>query len=417
MNFGSSTKAGSYLVAAALSALMGCSTSRDLQATPPYPRGKGAANEESFIGVRVLKVEGAGEMNWSAQLPENCGTCRLQINKFTSGQNPKEFYFHFFAASAIKVVSGTKIAVDSAKIRAVLIGHSRVPFHRTSDGIIFDAPQNGPKVSELTGFKAGFHTLPADGPVDVTDQYTYLETPGVETRIEHADEQRRNGYYMSGPWPAIERQAALNLEFAAREAIISLGLDREVRERGLGTILLMGFDTNFPTMGPEEAHVDYPPHWHMHLSWVQTPTIREVAHFNIGPDGLLIENQVWDDARRKSQTFKRGETQITRTASGEAIYSQTITTDGYFELATAAGVCRAVPVGTGFQSGAEIDCNTGMTTVRIRAEDNTELGRLRVFRNDSLVEEHSYDPDNGILKRSEVAYGGLQVDSQRRQPR
>lgn len=399
MNYVAPTNVGAFLIAAALLALASCGTERSPQ-TPSQSKGEEVAGDESFTGVRVLKFEGAGELNWSAQLPKDCAMCRLHNNKFTSGQNPKEFYFHFLAPSSLRTVVGIQVKVDPSKIRGVLVGHSRVSFSKTTDGIIFDAPQNGPSISEL----AGYHTLPADGPINVTDQYTYLETPGVETRIEHADEQRRNGEYASGPWPAIERQAALNLEFAAREAIVSLGFDREVRERGLGTILLMGFDTNFPTQGPEEAHFDFPPHWHMHFSWVHAPIIREVGHFNIGADGLLAENFVWDVAKEKGKTFKRGETHTTRTDKGEALYSQTITTDGYFELATAAGSCRFTPVATGFQSGVEIACNNGNPSQQIRAEDDVEAGRLRLFLNGALVEEHFYDSDNGVLKRSELAY-------------
>lgn len=392
----------SIVRAAIFSVLAGCSAGNHLQSSLQL-KGTEPGSDESFIGVRVLKVSGSGEINWSVQLPNACATCRLHDNEYTSGQNPKEFYFHFLAPGSGKSVDGVYVKVDPTKVRGVLVGHSRVPFSRTADGITFDAPQNGPKLSQL-----GNRTLPADGAGDVTEQYTYLEIPGVETRIEHADEQRRKGYYATANWPALEHQAAINLEFGAREAIVSLGLDRTVRERGLGTILLMGFDTNTPTLTPNSVHEDYPPHWHMHVSWAHDPLIREVGHLFIGPDGLLTSNTVSDGTKKPElKEFNRGETHVTRindVDGGEVLYSHTITADGSFELSTPSGMCRLSPVSGGFQSGVEVACDNGVATERIRAEDDILAGRLSVFRNDELMEEHTYDPDNGTLKRSELVY-------------
>ena len=395
------TNTVAFLLTMTFSVLAGCSTGHpqpEPAATPA--KGDQIVKDESFIGVRVLKTDGSGKVDWLAQMPKGCTTCRLHNNEYTSGQNPKEFYFHFLAPTSLKPVAGVHVKVDPAKVRGVLVGHSRVAFHKTSDGITFDAPQNGPKVSELSGY----HSLPADGAGDVTDQYTYLDTPGVETRVEHANEQRKNGLYSTGPWPAIERQAALNLEFAAREAIVSLGIDRQVRERGLGTILLMGFDTNYPTLGLEGAHVDYPPHWHMHFSWAQDPIIREVGHFNIGLDGLLTENIVSYEQTQKGMRFGRGDRYATRTPDGETLFTQSITKEGFFEIGSSGGSCRLTPVSGGFQSGIEITCDNGSPRQLIHVEDDIQAGHLRVFRDDKVVEEHLYDPDNGVLKRSVLVY-------------
>src|SRR6185295_15631794 len=163
----------------------------------------------------------------------------------TTAQNPKEFYFHFVAPTE-QNVHGIRLHVPPSKVRRVICGRTDVPFTRTDDAIVFDVPPKNPEdlVAEL---------------------HTQIRSPGVSLRIEHADVQRRNGPYAKGAWPAIQRAAALNLEFAVRDAIHQLGLDRRVVEDGLGVIQLMGFDTNYPTVAPDRAHDDFPPHWHMHL--------------------------------------------------------------------------------------------------------------------------------------------------------
>jgi hypothetical protein len=385
--------------ATALLALSGCAV---VQLPAPHNRNGGAESvaAKDFLGVRVLKTEDANNLNWSVELPTSCVGCRPEINRFTSGQNSKEFYFHLVAPSALERIHGLRVKVDPGKVRGVLVGRVHVSFNKTADGISFDVPRNGPRVGELSGY----YTLPGYAEGDVTDFYTYLESPAIETRIEHADEQRRNGPYASGPWPSLERQAALNLEFAAREAIVTLGLNRTIQERGLGTILLMGFDTNYPTQGPDEAHDDDPPHWHMHMSWSREPIIREIGHFYIGPDGLLTKNGVGNMATHKGAHLERGQTHRTLTDSGETLYTQTITLDGYFALSTSKGICHLEPVAGGFQSGVELACDNGTARRRIRAEDDITQGRLRLFLDNRLVEEHFYDLDNGVLKRSEIAY-------------
>ncbi len=354
--------------------------------------------QEAFLGVRVLKADGAGTLKWSVKLPANCVHCRLILNKATSGQNPREFYFHLIAPAKYDVIHGVHVTMDPAKARSLFVGRSEVKFNRVANGIVFDVPRNGPLISDLNTF----HTVPALAPGDVTDQYTYIDTPAVETRVEHADEKRRNGPYAKGPWPGVQRQAALNLEFAARDAIVALGLDKSVRESGIGTILLMGFDTNYPTLTPEYGHEDDPPHWHMHFSWSHDPVIRQVGHLSINAEGLLTDNLVVDIVTNTSYLYKGGQTHETKTDSAQVIYTHTITPEGHFILGTAQGSCRLTPTGTGFQSGVDVACTNNNHRARVRAEDDLNRGLLQVFVNDQLVEEHWYNSDNGMLKASKI---------------
>lgn len=346
------------------------------------------AVDEAFIGVRVLKTRDAGDLDWTAELPSTCTTCRLQINEKTSTENPKEFYFHFFMPGTLDRVR-LHVKVDPKKIRGVVTNRNQIPFTRTSDGIVFDVPR---------------HVQPEGGEPAL---YTYIETTGVRTRIEHFDAERRYGPYATGPWPELEKQAAVNLEFAAREAIHALGLDRTMQDRGLGVIQLMGFDTNYPTLGPELAHYDFPAHWHMHIYWGGSLDSRFVVpHFFIDPNGLLTHNIVgWKDhivgnPNQKVGRYERGQTHETLTPAGEVLFTHTITTQGYFEFAAAGGKCLLAPAGSGFHKGVDVKCDNGVPDRQVRAEDDFDKGRLRVYINKQLSDEYIYDTDTFALKRS-----------------
>ena len=259
--------------------------------------------KHAFVGVRVLKTVDAGMVDWSAELARACTGCRLVLNDWSSGQNPDEIFFHVWLPGSKVDVARIHLRVDSSKIRGVLVsltddelasrdfvrtepranGIARLDYREVADGVTFDVRPGLQGVS-----------LPPDDSADVTEEYTFIETPGVYIRVGHADERRRRGAYATGRWPALEASAALNLEFAAREAIYALGLDKTVRKAGANTIMLMNFDTNFPTLGPDVAHDDWPPHWHMHLYWNDAPRVRKVGHFYLDPQGLLLRNMSSD---------------------------------------------------------------------------------------------------------------------------
>lgn len=342
-------------------------------ADPAVPTG-------SFRGVRVLKVKGAPDLRWSLEFPADCPECRLISNDFTTAQNPKEFYFHFVAPPQQNV--RLRLHVMASKVRRVICGRASVPFGKVDDAIVFDvAPQN---------------------PEDlVAEFHTQIQSPGVSLRIEHADIERRNGPYAKGVWPATQRAAALNLEFAARDAIHQLGLDRRVVQEGLGVIQLMGFDTNYPTLAPDRAHDDFPPHWHMHLWWATDPKIRTIDHLFIEENGLLSHNHVVKNkqagAKQRDGDFAPNETFEVLTPNDQVLFTETITSTGGFVLAAQSHTCSLTPVNAGFQSGVRVSCDVA-TPHTFRATDDLHKGLLRIYVDDRLVETHAYDPDTGILR-------------------
>jgi hypothetical protein len=97
----------------------------------------------------------------------------------------------------------------------------------------------------------------------------------------------------------------------------------------------------------------------------------------------------------------KGTAHQTKTPNGEVLYSQTITSEGYFVLSTPRGSCQFLPVAGGFDSGVNLSCDNGSRNLRVSVQDDVEAGLLRIILNDQLKEEYSYDPDTGALLSSE----------------
>jgi hypothetical protein len=392
-------------------AVLGVASSLPMVA--PAETNQATTDDRVFWGIRILKEQQAGNLSWSVDLPASCRQCRVELNRFSSGQNAREFFFHFWAPRNM-AITGVHVKVDPSQVRGVLValtdvelekndysrpehyalGSESIRFRSTNGGINFDVPAHpsGPR-------------LPPDDPSDVTEFCTYIETPGLYVRVGHADPLRRRGGYVAGQWPAVEAAAAVNLEFAAREAVTELGLDRTLRQWGVEKITIMNFDTNYPTLGEWAAHDDWPPHWHMHLYWSSKPRVRKVGHFYIAADGLLTENlssTLKLDGKADewyAPWYERGESDPTTTPNGMVLYTQTITPDGYFELSSSSGTCRFVPakMDRGFDSGVNLSCSGHAPIEGIQVEDDISRGFLTLYMNRQLVQQYQYDPDTGRL--------------------
>ncbi len=225
--------------------------------------------------------------------------------------------------------------------------------------------------------------------VGAADMHTLLFEPGLVTRIEHDDVERRDGFYTDRTAYFVERQGATNLTFAQREVIRLLGLGAQVEREGLGKILLMGFDTNNP-----HAHRDSPPHVHMHLRWPKRAGT-QIGHFYIDPTGLLTENIAGiQKLNLPAKTYRRGEVFTTIDPNGNGLYTHTITPEGWLALGKAAEApCLLKPKGKGFDSGVVITC-PGQPMLEVMTEDDLNRGRLTV-RINNTVEVINYDPDTG----------------------
>lgn len=225
--------------------------------------------------------------------------------------------------------------------------------------------------------------------VGAADMHTLLFEPGLVTRIEHDDVERRDGFYTDRTAYFVERKAATNLTFAQREVIRLLGLGTYVEREGLGKILLMGFDTNNP-----HGHRDAPPHMHMHLRWPKRAGT-QIGHFYINSSGLLTENTAGvQKLNVPAKTYRRGEAFTTIDSSGNGLYTHTITPEGWLTLGRAGEApCLLNPKGKGFDTGVVIKC-PGASVLEVTTEDDLGRGRLTV-RINNTVEVIHYDPDTG----------------------
>jgi hypothetical protein len=333
-----------------------------------------ADNQQVLITLALMKQTSAAKsMPYSIVFPQTCMSCEVVHDNAYAKQDAREIIV------AMRVPPSTQlpltIKVEPSAIRRVLIEGSDLAFNSGATGLSITLPAQ------------------AEDRVNSGEFQTHIYWPGIDLRFEHADSERRSGKYADGRWPTVERQAVANLEFAQREAVRMLGLDSYVASHNIGTIDLMGFDTNDP-----HGHEDWPPHMHMILWW---PTVKGtgslVAHYYVSPKGLLTHTIVGPIGAIGVQAeFPMGSTFIDTDINGDKVYSHTITSNGRLRLGRAEGSeCLIRPAGSGFQDGAIVEC-PGFDSRHVRVEDDVSKGALHIWVNDS-EETYHYDADSGVL--------------------
>ena len=315
----------------------------------------------TIVGVKLLKTtRGADAQPVQVQLPQDCPQCTIMHGPFYEGQNAREVFFYLKVPVSRAKIDGVKVDVGDLAVRAVVVEKSYLQFHRNGSELTFSLPV-APRQRSST-----------------LEVQTNLNWPGVTVRLEHAFEDRRAGNYAAGPWPAVQRQAALNLEFGLREAIRALGLDREVCQRALGRIHLMGFDTNFPL-----GHEDFPPHIHIILRWPHFAG-SQAPHLYLTEDGLLggdVKVTIDGMPRIATTSFPQGTPVPSIDYLGETVFETVENLDGTLTLqAPDRGACTLRPLKSsnrGFAGGAAVHCTNGPTS-QVSATDDTETGVVSV---------------------------------------
>jgi hypothetical protein len=304
--------------------------------------------------------------------PASCPACRRVTDANWNADNDRETVIALSVPRMRSLELG--FVGKLATVRRVIMEGGDLPFRREGTRLVVALPP-----------------VSADA-ITAAEVATHIVEPGMVLRFEHADPARRAGDYASGRFPAVERAAADALEFAQREVVRELGLGVHVERARLGTIQIMGFDTNAP-----HDHRDSPPHIHMHLRWPGN-TGTQIGHYYIGPDGLLTHNVVGIKGLDAPQRhFARGQIFTTIGADGHPVYTHRITAEGWLDLGAADGPpCRIRPAGAGgFADGAIVAC-PGQATRRITVRDDLARGMLTVDT-DAIRETFRYDPDTGRL--------------------
>jgi hypothetical protein len=364
------------ILSAALSGLMPSSLlgQETNSGNPPTSDGR------LLITLQLAKQpDHSGEVPYTLLLPSQCSRCEVVTDKTYVTQNAREIDLALRVPKSIPL--DLTVRVDPAAIRRILLEGTDLSFARSSDNVHFTLPaQTTDRINS-----AEFHT--------------HIIYRGVDVRFEHADPERRYGPYASGLFPELQRRAAANLEFAQREAIFMLGLDTYVADEQIGTIMLMGFDTNEP-----HGHTDSPPHMHMHMRWPQLGGT-QIGHYFINNHGLLTINKVtvtgWTSGHQA--TFQPGEPFTTFDLHGRGVFTHTITPEGWLKLGRPNGpTCQIQPItkGEGFDRGAVVQC-PGFSKRSVQVNDDPTTGTLRVAIKgqaaEPSIEIYHYDRDTGNL--------------------
>ncbi|MGB6431742.1 MAG: hypothetical protein WBF06_14240 [Candidatus Acidiferrales bacterium] len=338
--------------------------------------------DTTIVGIKLMKSQrGAPATHATIDVPADCPQCSVLHGPFYEGQNAWEVFFYLRVPTSEKSISGIRVDPGGVAVRAVIVEKDSIPFSQHGNFIDFELPVN-PRERSST-----------------LELQTMLEWPGLTVRIEHAYKDRRAGPYAKGPWPGTERQAALNLEFGLREAIRFLGLDQEVYSQGLGTIHLMGFDTNYPL-----GHEDSPPHIHIILRWPHFAG-SQAPHLYLTSAGLLRGTVVTVDGLPDigKTTVPDGTPFPAMDYLGQEVYRTTVEHDGTLLIerpGTKPAACRLSPAESasriGFAAGVTVHCD-GAADAHVRALDNTELGELQVWVNSNPPEDYRYSPDTAAL--------------------
>ncbi len=340
------------------------------------------AADTAVIGVKLLKaVRGDTAGLGRVQLPAGC---ELMHGAIYEGSNGREAFFYIKAPLTQRLLPRVKVELGGLKVRGVIVEKRSIPFTLEEGAAVFDVP---------VAARARSSTL---------ELQTSLSWPGIVLRIEHAFEDRRAGRYATGRWPAVERSAALNLEFGVREALRTMGIDRKLAEEKLGTVHLMGFDTNNPL-----GHEDYPPHMHIILRWPNYAG-SQAPHFYIDGAGVIASTTITIDGMPflKATEVGRGVAIPVVDYLGHTLFSEKVTAAGWLELALpGGGACLLRPVeaaAKGFADGVSLRCGND-AEVTVKAEDDTEAGEVRAHISGpggDRSEIHRYDVDTGSMRTS-----------------
>ena len=292
-------------------------------------------------------------------------------DKYTS-LTPYGFVFHLRVRSP-EAQPWIRVTWPGVAVRRVLTGKDDCQIEPAADGFRFRLGTSRADPSKLT------QRLPTE--------------PGINFIVFHNDEASRAGAYAQGPWPETAVRSHLNYLFAARQALIRLGLTGA--ERGFSEEFnLFGFETNFP-----RGHVDHPPHFHIMMNWEKWDDV-QVTHFRLDANGRITHND-WQ-CRGEHRRHEVGETCRLTLPDQSCVLELTITPERNLELRRAGG--RTVELRpdqeTGDPSVAVEVVEAGRRLASAAANDNARDGLLTVTyvhydetpaRTDT--ETFRYDPD------------------------
>jgi hypothetical protein len=310
------------------------------------------------------------------ELPPGCRFCEpAQTYSFAS---PGEYCTFFQGQTRAARI---RIRWPGVPVLAVVHRHERLPLTRHGELVETDVPLSSATLRDAW---------------DTLEVWSHLDEKHLPLRIEHNHPDRRAGYYYQNPWVGEQARACINYLIASREILHDWGLHHAIADAGLGTISLMGFESNNP------LHGDAPPHWHWIYYW-PTEAGSQVPHLYIGPQGRTLSNNVWVFAREDlKRTAGPDDPMIFRDPSGKEWFAIDIRRDGGVNIEPSFG-CRPYAIVAGPDGrfdNSVIVRRDGRDWLEVSAGDDTATGRLSLHLRDvssgsATSQTHLYDPLTG----------------------
>lgn len=331
----------------------------------------------------------------------------LRDGRTWSGQNEREIFFTFQAASADAALPEVAVTAAGVEPVRVIVGKTDVPFTRQGDQVRFTLVRDTRNAMLL-------------------DQVLPDSEGGLPIHFYHNWLIRQDGPFRGKPVPRVEVKAVPNYLVAAREALKLMGRTGPKDEKDFeGSITLMSFE-----VACARGHHDYPPHVHVML-WVPGYAGGEVPHFYLDAAGRIVRNSfgilgdeggkfpdraaVIERKRKRNGQYGPGKPCGLYDLKERLAVELTITEEGGLRMARPgappclliadpAGADRAVLVRRGDKTLVRVsvddDAEKGHTVVTIEHLDGREVVR-------TLRQELRYDPFTGLgLPATRQAPGG-----------
>jgi hypothetical protein len=199
---------------------------------------------------------------------------RVVTKPWYNGENDWEVFFELETDAQKPTLPEVRIVAPGVKVARAITGKTDVPFTQQGDETTF---RLAPDQSVGPMIRIGYSS-PRGGP---------------PISLDHNWEMRRNGEYLSVPWPAKQVAAVPNYLLAAQEVFRVMGdMGPGQPKKFEGDIVLMSSE-----VAASRGHADFPQHVHIMHYQFETNAVGErvyssrlVPHFYMDDDGLIVRN-------------------------------------------------------------------------------------------------------------------------------
>ncbi len=341
-----------------------------------------------LLGVRVIKKQlGITDKTPTIRFPEAGDRCKVGGYR---GENAKEFYFDVEVDQAVTEPPMAEFVCDGVEVASVRVGHTKVAFEETGDGIAFPLvfDEHNPYALHMS----------------------IRDVPGVLLYGMHKPRDRASGAFRDIPWQPDAVAAEWNLLFGCLEVFRDMKIDDPATRDFDGYVAIGGYETTYPRTGRgPKGHLEGTPHIHLFLVVPPGWRVRQASHLYIDAEGRLTGKthcspSACDDPPRE---YERGMVCVQRDFDDRVAFEFGIDADGAIMIRRREGeveyrVCPD-PVSKSFARACLV-VRGDDPLCRVRVDDNCEKGEMRIVRTvlagpspESREEVIRYDPDTSVV--------------------